>query len=233
MCHKVTRSRVDVTCTPYRAFPRHISMSEPVSAVRSDAELEQPSSSRAQHASLHVTTSPLNQRNDEEARSRSRSRTVRVSGMIRGRLMSLGSRMPNPSYTLENTGSVARDHLANERTWLAYLRTSLALASTGVGLVQLFTISAAKSNDPSANTRRDLERGSNSKMQRFARPLGGITVALAIIVLMIGAYRYFRIQKALTVGRFPPARQTMALINGSLMAVVIVIFGVLVGTRQA
>ena len=27
----------------------------------------------------------------------------------------------------------ARDHLANERTWLAYLRTSLALASTGVG----------------------------------------------------------------------------------------------------
>ena len=28
---------------------------------------------------------------------------------------------------------IARDHLANERTWLAYLRTSLALASTGVG----------------------------------------------------------------------------------------------------
>lgn len=27
----------------------------------------------------------------------------------------------------------ARDHLANERTWLAYLRTSLAIASTGVG----------------------------------------------------------------------------------------------------
>lgn len=39
----------------------------------------------------------------------------------------------NPSLTLENAGSVARDHLASERTFLAYVRTSLAIASTGVG----------------------------------------------------------------------------------------------------
>ncbi|KAG9082474.1 hypothetical protein FRC07_014193, partial [Ceratobasidium sp. 392] len=38
----------------------------------------------------------------------------------------------NPQMVLENSGSVARDHLANERTWLAYVRTSLAIASTGV-----------------------------------------------------------------------------------------------------
>ena len=34
---------------------------------------------------------------------------------------------------LENSGSVARDHLALERTFLAYMRTSLLLTSTGVG----------------------------------------------------------------------------------------------------
>lgn len=39
----------------------------------------------------------------------------------------------NPSLTLENTGSVARDHLASERTFLAYIRTSLTIASSGVG----------------------------------------------------------------------------------------------------
>lgn len=38
---------------------------------------------------------------------------------------------------LENTGSTARDHLANERTWLAYVRTSLAIAGTGVGAQNL------------------------------------------------------------------------------------------------
>jgi hypothetical protein len=38
------------------------------------------------------------------------------------------------SLRLENTGSVARDHLASERTFLAWVRTSLAVASTGVGM---------------------------------------------------------------------------------------------------
>jgi hypothetical protein len=40
----------------------------------------------------------------------------------------------SPRLALENTGSVARDHLASERTFLAYVRTSLAVASTGVGV---------------------------------------------------------------------------------------------------
>lgn len=39
----------------------------------------------------------------------------------------------NPSLTLENSGSVARDHLASERTFLSYMRTSLTIAGTGVG----------------------------------------------------------------------------------------------------
>jgi Domain of unknown function (DUF202) len=46
----------------------------------------------------------------------------------------LRSLAPHVSLVLENTGSVARDHLANERTWLAYVRTSLSIAGTGVGV---------------------------------------------------------------------------------------------------
>lgn len=37
------------------------------------------------------------------------------------------------SLCLQNSGSVARDHLASERTFLAYVRTSLAIVSAGVG----------------------------------------------------------------------------------------------------
>ncbi|KAI8353227.1 hypothetical protein BD560DRAFT_408551, partial [Blakeslea trispora] len=37
------------------------------------------------------------------------------------------------SFMLENKAAVARDHLANERTFLAWLRTSLSLITVGVG----------------------------------------------------------------------------------------------------
>lgn len=47
------------------------------------------------------------------------------------------------SISLENTGSVARDHLALERTFLAWLRTSLAFASIGVAITQLFRLNTS------------------------------------------------------------------------------------------
>ncbi|CAG8646963.1 10073_t:CDS:2, partial [Ambispora leptoticha] len=41
---------------------------------------------------------------------------------------------------LENKGSIARDHLANERTFLAWLRTSLSFSGIGIALSQLFRL---------------------------------------------------------------------------------------------
>jgi hypothetical protein len=43
-------------------------------------------------------------------------------------------KLPKPVLNLVNSGSVARDHLASERTFLAYVRTSLAISSMGVGM---------------------------------------------------------------------------------------------------
>ncbi|TDL23200.1 hypothetical protein BD410DRAFT_682530, partial [Rickenella mellea] len=115
--------------------------------------------------------------------------------------------------TLENSGSVARDHLASERTFLAYVRTSLAIASTGVALVQLFTISVARSDS-----------SMSSRLQRFARPLGATTVVMGFLTLLIGFIRYFRIQSALVNGVFPPARQTVTFMACVLAMLVLVVF---------
>ncbi|KZP14037.1 hypothetical protein FIBSPDRAFT_698999, partial [Athelia psychrophila] len=110
--------------------------------------------------------------------------------------------------TLENSSSVARDHLASERTFLVYVRTSLVIVSTGVALVQLFIVS------PSSST----------SVQKLSRPLGAATVALAFSILLVGSVRFFTIQSALTRGKFPVARVTVAGMALALGAVVVMVF---------
>ncbi|KAG6810649.1 hypothetical protein H0H92_010912 [Tricholoma furcatifolium] len=83
-----------------------------------------------------------------------------------------------PSLVLENHGSVARDHLALERTFLAYIRTSLLLASTGVALVQLFTVASSSSASSVAVNR----------IRQFSRPLGATFVIFGFFVLVLGAW---------------------------------------------
>ena len=133
-----------------------------------------------------------------------------TSNPSRPKLHRLRDRMKlSPSLTLENSGSVARDHLASERTFLAYIRTSLAIASTGVGkhafrmtsglfessvrirlsdmlvfeaLVQLFTISGYSAVNPSPGNFTDTK----PRIQRYAIPLGAATVIMGLVVLVIG-----------------------------------------------
>jgi uncharacterized membrane protein YidH (DUF202 family) len=46
------------------------------------------------------------------------------------------------SKPIANTGSVARDHLANERTFLAWTRTGLGFVALGVALAKLDALEA-------------------------------------------------------------------------------------------
>jgi len=143
--------------------------------------------------------------------SRARGRRALTNGldMLSSRLM--------PSLTLENSGSVARDHLASERTFLAYVRTSLAIASAGVALVQLFTVSGG-------------DHG-HRNIQVYARPIGASTVCMGLTVLVIGIMRYFSIQNALVKGFFPAARIVVIGITIALAVLVMVTFGILVSGK--
>lgn len=89
--------------------------------------------------------------------------------------------VPELNLTLQNVGSVARDHLASERTFLAYVRTSLAFASTGVALVQLFSIADITKQVGGGAVDTPAE-----SIERFARPLGLMMIAFALVVAIIG-----------------------------------------------
>ncbi|MFZ0013528.1 MAG: DUF202 domain-containing protein [Acidimicrobiia bacterium] len=89
--------------------------------------------------------------------------------------------MPSRAPT-DNTGSHARDHLANERTFLAWLRTGLAFIGLGV-LVAKFTD------------------------QRVSTQIGGlILIAVGAVMLVYSVFRYERVAHLLDEGKFQSAR---------------------------
>ncbi|KAL0945972.1 hypothetical protein HGRIS_012250 [Hohenbuehelia grisea] len=129
---------------------------------------------------------------------------------------------PHPSepssFILQNTNSVARDHLASERTFLAYVRTCLAITSAGVALSQLLLI-----------------HFENLPPTTFAWLINLLTTAgvlLGLYVLGEGHSRYFAVQSALMKDKYPVARMNITMISMSLGVLVLATFVVMVLSRQ-
>ncbi|CAG8644390.1 9211_t:CDS:2 [Paraglomus brasilianum] len=102
----------------------------------------------------------------------------------------------DPTLYLENKASVARDHLANERTFLAWLRTSLSFISIGIAIVQLFRLSSSDGRSGSVKT---------------GTPLGITFVVVGIVFLCFGVARYFHSQCIMIKGEFPASRGSVTI----------------------
>lgn len=87
------------------------------------------------------------------------------------------------TQNLDLHDSVARDHLANERTFGAWIRTSLA--SFGVG----YLITRIKISDPSS-----------SEVDRI---LALIFISTAIVCVLVGTIRYIQVEMCMQKGYYP------------------------------
>ena len=86
------------------------------------------------------------------------------------------------SVSLENKGSVARDHLALERTFLAWLRTSLAFASIGIAITQLFRL-----NTSIASRSQQYESGNVDRRRVSFSPMLGHSIPFEVMQVLQAA----------------------------------------------
>jgi uncharacterized membrane protein YidH (DUF202 family) len=107
---------------------------------------------------------------------------------------------------LPNTGSVARDLLASERTFLAWTRTGLGFIALGVALGKVDTFAAI------APTLVPLQ---DSRSQVAA----GTLVGLGSLTVAHGTRRYFSTMRALRRGVFTPNVAGISLMAATSIAI--------------
>jgi putative membrane protein len=104
-----------------------------------------------------------------------------------------GERM-NERNIVENEGSAARDHLANERTLLAWVRTALGLIGLGVLVEKLIV-----------------------EKRAAAHAAGWALVAFGAAMLVYAIVRYWRITTLLRAGKFPIATWGPLVLGGAAL----------------
>jgi uncharacterized membrane protein YidH (DUF202 family) len=92
--------------------------------------------------------------------------------------------------------------LALERTFLGYLRTSLIFVMTGVLTAQLFRLQRAANPNPDFG------------FYVIGRPLSILFMSMAIVVALVGAFRFWKLQNALVRGKAHTGGWEVLLIMG-------------------
>eukprot|EP00471_Norrisiella_sphaerica_P007238 CAMPEP_0184480140 /NCGR_PEP_ID=MMETSP0113_2-20130426/1630_1 /TAXON_ID=91329 /ORGANISM="Norrisiella sphaerica, Strain BC52" /LENGTH=168 /DNA_ID=CAMNT_0026858413 /DNA_START=146 /DNA_END=652 /DNA_ORIENTATION=- len=114
---------------------------------------------------------------------------------------------------VKNSGSVARDHLANERTFLAWARTGMAFVGLGVALdslqknAELTVRTSILSEEKKAEILENMHDGHGINILMIG--IGGMFLTYA-------THRYFIVQTALTCDLFPINRfGILGVVSGS------------------
>lgn len=108
--------------------------------------------------------------------------------------------------TLSNTGSLARDLLASERTFLAWTRTGLGFIALGVALEKVEAFAAV------SPTLLHLE-DSRTKLA------AGVLVGSGSACVAHGTWRYFSVMRALRDGVFRPNVSGVAIVAAASIGI--------------
>lgn len=110
-----------------------------------------------------------------------------------------------------------------ERTFLAWLRTSLSFASIGIAITQLFRLNTSLSShhqnhqnqhpSPDSPSLITTDISTQARLRHLGKPLGATFIGISIVMLFIGFHRYFEAQHYVIRGKFPASRGSIVVVS--------------------
>ncbi|KAK8164223.1 hypothetical protein IWX90DRAFT_505224 [Phyllosticta citrichinensis] len=127
-------------------------------------------------------------------------------------ILFLSKLRPSPAVIRSNQRPIGSRLPALERTFLGYLRTSIALSMTGVILAQLFRL------------QHSLHPDAHLGFFVLGIPLASTFIACAIAVALLGAFRFWRQQSAIVRGKvLAGGWEVLVIMVGSLLVCVMLL----------
>jgi len=128
-----------------------------------------------------------------------------------------------------NTGSVARDHLASERTFLAWIRTGLGFVALGIAVERFSQLDLHELLRPPPEKRggrRDDDADeARAREKEQSHLLVGSLMGLGSGSIVYGAARYFSNLKLLERGQFKPAYHGAAVLAAGVASLAGGVYG--------
>ena len=107
-----------------------------------------------------------------------------------------------------------------ERTFLAWMRTSLSFASIGIAITQLFRLNTTIAAGGGLQPLPDADQAA-TRLRQMGKPLGATFLGIAILVLLAGWRRYFEAQHWIIRGKFPASRGSVLLVTLAALALIV------------
>jgi uncharacterized membrane protein YidH (DUF202 family) len=129
-------------------------------------------------------------------------------------------RIRTPVY--QNTGSVARDHLASERTYLAWMRTGLGFIALGIAIERFQQLDLSAILPPPKKLSQ--QEHQSHRFKDSSELLIGALLGTGSGSIVYGTARYFSNMRLLDQGMFKPAFHGVAVMSVGVTALAATVF---------
>jgi putative membrane protein len=117
-----------------------------------------------------------------------------------------------------NTSSHARDHMANERTFLAWIRTSVGIMAFGF-VVEKFTLFIKQIAILLGKSHSQMLPDISHSLQGYSSIFGVFLVSLGVLICLLAFFKYKKVEKQIEDDTYHPSMLLNVMLTLSVLSI--------------